>query len=316
MSQFIVRDISASIRAISPKVQGRVAGAWRAVRAAAKKTAALAAMAWVRLRLWLRALVARFLAVPLMVKLLAVLVTFLAVFVVWQLFAYDLRQTTFISVNLILAAGLTVATSCMATASRRKIAEGRAQADELRAQLERRDAELSKLKSDVFELRNKERRNTATRKGGQRFVEAVRALKMRATPDEEKYQFVVDALAKSFDVSGVVIFARDAEGADTFSIAGRYALADDPPTKIVSSGDGILGQVVADDKPMTLTQVPKEYLTAISGLGKSRSLNVYALPLKAANSDEVTAVMEVACFAKLAIVNTWDALEEQLREIL
>lgn len=316
MSQLIVRDISTSIRAISPKVHGRVAAVWHSLRGAAKAVAARVALIWVRLRLWLRRLVARFVAVPLMVKFLISLVSFLAVFILWQLFAYDLSQTTFITVNLIMAACLTVATSCMATATRRMIADGRAKADDLRAQLERRDAELSKLKSDIFELRNKERRNTAMRKGGQRFVEAARALKEKAAPTDEKYQFVVDALAKSFDVSGVVIFARDAEGADSFSIAGRYALADDPPTRVVTAGDGILGQVVADGRPMTLPGVPKDYLTAVSGLGKSRSLNVYALPLKSAKSDEVAAVMEVACFAKLAIVNTWDAIEEQLREII
>ncbi|MCQ7926378.1 GAF domain-containing protein, partial [Salmonella enterica] len=186
--------------------------------------------------------------------------------------------------------------------------------------LELRDKELDRLKNDLFELRNKNRRQNAIEKGSIRFMETVRKLQAKASPDAARLQFLIDAIDVCFDITGAVAFARK-DGATAedepaeFALAGRFGLSDEPPTKIFAEGDGILGQVVASDKTVTLEKVPADYLTALSGLGRSRDINVYVLPLSDEEGD-VRAVIEVASFEKLKIVDAWENIETQLRDVI
>ncbi len=310
------KDISTTLRTLSPLLHAQVRKSYIAIRtafsAAAKAVVSFLGKVYAFLVRKSHAL----LALPLTVKLYALLLTVIPLFALWQLFAYQLSQATFTSVNILVALVLAVSMLRIAVFSHKRMEEMREQNDEIMAQLDKRDAELAKLKSDIFELRNKARRGNATKKSAVRFVELAKAQKQSAEPTEEKYQYLVTAITKIFDVSGVVAYARRAQDSDEFDIAGRYALADDPPTTVAVAGEGILGQAIASNKALTLPEVPKDYLTAVSGLGKSRALNVYALPLVAAGSDAVVGVIEVACFAKLPLASEWENVEKELSEII
>lgn len=307
----VVRDISSSLRALSPGLHGAAAAAYR--KALSGACAAGRWLAGVCAALWERfcGVVGKAVAVPTLSKLYVALLTFFAFFIVWQFFAYAVEQTTFVVVNLLLALFLAVTVLRVSILMRADMLRSKSELAKVGADLERRDVELSKLKADLFELRNKGRRGAMAQKSALRLVEAVKKLRGEAAPADEPLQYVVDALVKTFDISGAVAFVRGEGGG--FSVAGRFALAADPPA---SAADGIVGQAAATGKPVAVRDVPTEYLTAVSGLGRSRSLNVYALPLVGRGGDGVVAVVEVASFAKLPVVAEWQEIEQQLRDYI
>lgn len=314
MSGKVIRDISSSLRAISPGLHGVAAAAYRKILAAAGAAGERLVEAGVAAWRGFAALVRWAWGVPTLNKLYAALLSFFAFFIVWQFFAYEMEQATFVVVNLLLSLFLTVSVLRVAILMRARLVESRRELARLGADLERRDAELARLKADLFDLRNKERRGAMAQKSARRLVEAATTLRGKARPADEPLQFLVDAMVKAFDISGAVAFARGEGG--SFAVAGRFALAADPPPTVTVEGGGIVGQAVATGKPVAVRDVPTDYLSAVSGLGRSRSLNVYALPIAGKDGGAVEAVVEVASFAKLPIVGEWQEIESQLRDLI
>lgn len=322
LSRYIVisaTSFNVDVRRVATDVRNGLARRWGAVRKAGLK-------AWV----WLCGVARKVDETPVLVKIQLTLLTIILLFIFWQFMAYEMSQTTFISVNIIMAVCLTTATAVISVRAQRGVDEAHRLSAELKSDLAQRDAELDRLKTDLFELRNKNRRQNAIEKGSVRFVESVRMMKAKAQPDAGGLQYLIDAIDVCFDITGAVAFVRAASqeeqtGADEaatadeapaeFTLAGRFGLSDEPPTKVFTEGDGILGQVVVSDKTLTLEKVPADYLTALSGLGRSRNINVYVLPLSAPDG-KVMAVIEVASFEKLKIVDAWESIEAQLRDVI
>lgn len=63
---------------------------------------------------------------------------------------------------------------------------------------------------------------------------------------------------------------------------------------IVAPGESLVGQAILEKTPILLTDVPSDYVSIHSGLGKARPLNLYILPILF--EDDVKAVLEVASF--------------------
>lgn len=250
---------------------------------------------------------------PYVIRLLFALLTALAGFVVWQLQAYHMELSTFVNVNLVLGALVMALVAFVALKVEKRLNQADCELTALQDQVIRRDQSLDKYKADIFELRNKLRRTTSAEKAGKKFAETVTDMRQKRKPGDAPRQYIVDALTKCFDVSGAIVFDRDAEDGDLFRMAGSYALAAEPDTPEVRRGQGIVGQAIADGEALTLDRVPTEYLIALSGLGKSRSLNLYVLPFKDAQG-EVCCVLEVATFTKLLMAANWQEVEETFRE--
>lgn len=321
LSRYIVvsaTSFNVDVRRVAVDVRNGLVRRWAKVRKAGLK-------AWV----WVCGVARKVDETPVLVKIQLALLTIILLFIFWQFMAYEMSQTTFISVNIIMAVCLTTATAVISVRAQRGVDEAHRLSAELKSDLAQRDAELDRLKTDLFELRNKNRRQNAIEKGSVRFVETVKKMKAKAHPDAAKLQYLIDAIDVCFDITGAVAFVREgvpatssdetpaaeAEAPAEFALAGRFGLSDEPPTKVFAEGDGILGQVVVSDKTLTLEKVPADYLTALSGLGRSRNINVYVLPLTAPDG-KVMAVIEVASFEKLKIVDAWESIEAQLRDVI
>lgn len=327
LSRYVVvsaTSFNVDVRRVAVDVRNGLARRWVKVRKAGLK-------AWV----WVCGVARKVDETPVLVKIQLALLTIILLFIFWQFMAYEMSQTTFISVNIIMAVCLTTATAVISVRAQRVVDEAHRLSAELKSDLAQRDAELDRLKTDLFELRNKNRRQNAVEKGSIRFVETVKKMKAKAHPDAGRLQYLIDAIDVCFDITGAVAFVREdapatssdeapAVGGETptaeappaeFALAGRFGLSDEPPTKVFAEGDGILGQVVVSDKTLTLEKVPADYLTALSGLGRSRNINVYVLPLTASDG-KVMAVIEVASFEKLKIVDAWESIEAQLRDVI
>ena len=312
----VISEVSSSLKVISPLLHDIVRRAARTIISSISKAWALTRSTAARTAAALRAALRRTLETPLIVKVYFVLLTFFPIFAIWQFFAYHFSQATFISVNLLLALFLTISMLRVSLFSHKTVERMREENDNLNTEIAKRDSELAKLKADIFEYRNKARRANASKKSAQRLVETARNLKQNAPHSQPHLQFLVDAFSKVFDVSGIIAFYRQNAEQETYHLAGNYALAEEPHATTIDPSDGILGQVITDAKPIALPSVPRDYLTAISGLGKSRALNVYAFPLTSASQEGVAGVIEVACFAKLPIISEWQSVQEQLSDII
>ena len=298
-------SFSIDVRMVWGDICGSLRKRWNVVRRVSIKV-------W----LWTCGVIRKIDETPMLVKLQLALLTSILLFIFWQFMAYEMSQTTFISVNIIMAVCLTTATAVISVRSQKGVDEYKKKNAELVSDLALRDSELDRLKTDLFELRNKNRRQNAIEKGAVRFVETVRKMKAKSAPDAGRLQYLIDAVDVCFVPTSPEAQDGGAAESDTFVMCGRFGLSDEPPTEVFTSGDGILGQVVVSDKPLTLEKVPADYLTALSGLGRSRSLNVYVLPLTTGESQRVDAVIEVASFEKLKIVDAWEAIEHQLRDVI
>ena len=68
--------------------------------------------------------------------------------------------------------------------------------------------------------------------------------------------------------------------------------------KTVRMGEGLVGQVVIEKKPIRLTEVPAEYIAVNSGLGESNPMSLIVLPVLFEN--DVKAVIELASLERFS----------------
>jgi len=71
-----------------------------------------------------------------------------------------------------------------------------------------------------------------------------------------------------------------------------------PEGKIIEFeiGDGLIGQVAKEKKPLTLDNIPENYITVVSGLGKATPSNLIIFPLLSGNT--LIGIIELASFSK------------------
>lgn len=240
------------------------------------------------------------------------LVFFLTAFFIWQLMAYELDQTVFVTVNLLMVTALAVATCWILLYTQREIEDKNNDIIELDKKIERNKYNLKRVKAELFELKDKQRKELSEDNIAERLGDSIKLVKKEKRYEGEmSMQWLMDALVKSFDLSGGIIYTR--ESADSnYKVAATYALSEDVDLDKEFRNDiGYIGQVTADKKPMVLRNIPSEYLTAVSGLGRSKTLNIYIFPIERDNY--VCGVAEITTFGKLPILKNWGAIAELLQ---
>lgn len=114
-----------------------------------------------------------------------------------------------------------------------------------------------------------------------------------------------DAFARTFTSelaprvkAGVAVFYRHDEDARRLHLAGSYGLQ---RRKHLSTqyahGEGLVGQVALERKPILLEQVPDDYVRIHSGLGEAAPRNIIALPLL--QQDRLLGVIELGTFTRI-----------------
>lgn len=83
-------------------------------------------------------------------------------------------------------------------------------------------------------------------------------------------------------------------GTNTYVAAAKYAYYSSDPIEPVVEGEGIVGQVIKDKKPIAFNQVPADYMRVVSGLGNGSPRYLYIFPIL--NKDDVIAAIELAAF--------------------
>lgn len=110
---------------------------------------------------------------------------------------------------------------------------------------------------------------------------------------KEFTEFILIKLAKEFSAVQGIVYVRDKDS-KSFSSLATYALYG--KTDEFVEGSGINGQVATNKKLKVITNIPKDYITVISGLGNSSPSNLLVLPFVFNN--KTIALVELASFEK------------------
>lgn len=101
---------------------------------------------------------------------------------------------------------------------------------------------------------------------------------------------------KHYGIVQGVWYHKDTES-DKYKIIARYAAVRDKEIDEITAKDGIIGQAILDKKLLVIDNVPADYITIESGLGKSQPASIIIMPLLKDN--EVISIIEMATFSKI-----------------
>ncbi|GGH38992.1 response regulator [Paenibacillus segetis] len=108
---------------------------------------------------------------------------------------------------------------------------------------------------------------------------------------------------------GAIYIRRDEKNPQYLDLVGSYAKDGDMKHRdVFKIGEGLIGQVALDRKPLSLKEVPDNYLSIRSGLGESKPAHILIQPV--VFEDELLGVIELANF------DQFTPLEEELMEDL
>jgi len=116
-------------------------------------------------------------------------------------------------------------------------------------------------------------------------------------PEPENLRLFAEKLlsniAKDFEVVQGMVFVKSTKD-DLYNIAGTYAFYSEREISSFKYGEGITGQVAKNKKFLNINNVPKNYITILSGLGNSSPKYLFIFPI--IYLDQTVAVVELASF--------------------
>lgn len=249
-------------------------------------------------------------------KVYILMSAFLCIFLFWQFMPYNVSQPVFVMVNLFLVICSASFTCYIIFTSNRIVTNLKNDITTLEQVKKDKDQEIRTLKAEIHDLNIASRKQQSFGKNSQVLIDTVRKNRQKAKSSDARGLFLLKSLAECSDICCGVIYMKRAND-NVFELSGTYALSteiydDDFKLKEITSDDAIFGQVITSGQLTKLSDVPVDYLTIMSGLGKTDTINVYILPIK--QNNEVVAVAEVASFSKLAIADIWKDIDNVLLE--
>lgn len=116
-----------------------------------------------------------------------------------------------------------------------------------------------------------------------------------STNVEQYINTQLSKIAKNYNLDQIVFYLKQEQ--DIFKLVGKYALTTKDNLEF-SVGEGLSGQAVKDNKSLYLTDIPEDYITIISGLGKGNPKSLFIVPTRFDNE-----VIGLAEFASLSEIN-------------
>ena len=165
---------------------------------------------------------------------------------------------------------------------------------------QRNAQQFEQLKNSIQESKKKEEK--LDEKLDQKETEEIdylsEAKKLIPTSDfqnEEPFmEKLLSNIAKENDIVQAVAFRKDEESKE-FVFQTSYAYFSDDPPKTFKEGDTLPGQVAKNKVILNLSEVPENYITIASGLGKGSPKHILIAPILDSNSNCV-GVIELAAF--------------------
>jgi transcriptional regulator with GAF, ATPase, and Fis domain len=104
---------------------------------------------------------------------------------------------------------------------------------------------------------------------------------------------VLHNMADEFNIMQALFYIKS-PAKDSFSCNAQYAYFSETKPKNFKTGETLPGQAVKNKTIVVLNNIPDNYMTIVSGLGKSKPRQLVFVPLK--NQDEVVGLIEYATF--------------------
>jgi len=151
---------------------------------------------------------------------------------------------------------------------------------------------LLKMREQLLENEEENRKRTWTAEGLAQFIQLLRHV-------QEVEQLGQEVLPKLVDYAGAnqaALFVSKADEQETcLEMVACYAYGRKKHLKRkLSSGEGLAGQAYMEKEKIFLTEIPENYISISSGLGKALPRCLLIVPLKL--NDEVEGVLEMAAF--------------------
>ncbi|SFE29138.1 GAF domain-containing protein [Thermophagus xiamenensis] len=106
------------------------------------------------------------------------------------------------------------------------------------------------------------------------------------------------------------IWYKKEEPDNQFNVEASFGLPEDFEPKPFVEGDGLNGQAVTDKKPLMVKDVPADYVSVETALGKSKNYFLYLLPIL--KEGECVGLIEIMTFKDCDAERHWPAIMEQL----
>lgn len=112
--------------------------------------------------------------------------------------------------------------------------------------------------------------------------------------EEEFLEKLLSNIAKQNDVVQAIIFMKR-EDSMLFEMAASYAFFSENEPPKFKEGETLPGQVAKNKVLLNLNEVPQDYITVVSGLGKGTPSNLLIIPVVNQNNESI-GVLELASF--------------------
>ncbi len=122
-------------------------------------------------------------------------------------------------------------------------------------------------------------------------------LRMDSSDFKEYLRNIISNLANytHSNIGGIFLINNNDETKKTIELAGSYAFEGDKYDKnVLEYGEGLIGVSIMEGKTSHLKELPENYLTVSSGLGKNAPNSLIIVPLK--HNEEVIGAIELASF--------------------
>ncbi len=240
---------------------------------------------------------------------------FFGMFLFWQFMPYNVSQPVFVMVNLFLVI-CSASFNCYIIFKSNRIVIGLKQDINNLEQIRKdKDQEIRSLKAEIHDHNIATRKQQSFGKNSQALIDTIHKNRLKAQGSDNKGEYILKSLVECSDICcGVIYMKRQSD--DVFELSGTYALTDqdyfDEELKLrqITPDDAIFGQVIQTGQLTKINDVPADYLTIMSGLGKTETINVYILPIK--QNNKVVGIAEVSSFSKLALADIWKDIDNVL----
>lgn len=115
------------------------------------------------------------------------------------------------------------------------------------------------------------------------------------------------AISKQLEILVGVVYQLNQEE-ENFEAVATYAYYSEKEPSKFKVGEGLLGQVVKDNKAMFLSEIPEGYIHIISGLGEEEPNYLAFIPISKA--EKVVGIVEIASFKSFG-----KSFEQRINEI-
>lgn len=113
---------------------------------------------------------------------------------------------------------------------------------------------------------------------------------------EDFSEQILQNLAQEFNIVQALMYLKTAD-TDTYESIAQYAYFSESKPQAFKSGETLPGQAIKNRIIVTLTDVPENYMTIASGLGKSGIKYLVFVPL--IYKDDVVGLIEYATFTRV-----------------